>query len=207
MKNLSGYFDYANAIKYACVFTLFLIFNFLEKTVYPYSTAILIAATYINGSALIVPVLYICSFLACGANGLLAQATVCAIFCSVLHLIRKRFNAEKNLGFVALACLSLTGFLIIGDTETLIISEKRVLVAAITVSLAFFCSIAGKAVAQKGLKFKLSYEEVISVFAVIAAIGTGVCNATAPFVWKGISVFIILSCCYLFRFGTGTFIA
>ena len=205
MKKIFRLPDYVSALRYAFVFALFILFNNLENTVLPYSAAVFIAVSYMGGSLIALPALYIGSFAFCGANGLLAQAAVTAGYCTVLDLLYRRFSAKKNFGFVALACLSLSGFVFLGDTYAQIITEKRILVAIITAGLAFFCSVADKAVSEKGLKFKFSYEEMLSVFAVVVAAGIGVCNYLSPVIWKGIAVFSILCACYLLRFGIGTF--
>lgn len=204
MKNLFRSFDYITAFRYVFTFTLFVIFNNLETEVMPYSTAVLIAATFMNGSVIAVPTLFICSFLVCGANGLLAQAAISAAYCAILNFMYIRFSVKKNAGFIALASLSLAGFMVLGDTSAQIIPEKRVIVSLVTAGLAFFCSVADKALSEKGLKYKFSYEETVAVLAVAVAIGIGVCNFVSPLLWKGVTVFAILCCCYFFRFGTGT---
>ncbi|MBO4251764.1 MAG: SpoIIE family protein phosphatase [Clostridia bacterium] len=207
MKKTFRSFDYLSIIRYVCAFALFTLFNKLETTVYPYSAAVFIAATFTGGSYIVLPVLYICSFLVCGANGLLAQAAITAFYCTILNLLYSRFKTTKKLGFVALCCTSLTGFVFLGDTSAYILLEKRILVCAIASGLAFFCSIANKAVSEKGLKYKTSYEETVSIFAAVVAIGIGTCNLVSPVLWKGITVLIILFCCFLLRFGTGTVIS
>ena len=207
MKKLTRRFDYLSATRYAVLFALFILFNNLETSVYPYSTAVFIAATYMGGSLIALPVLFISSFVVCGANGLLAQAAISAFYCALINILYTRFQAKKNLGFVALASMSLLGFILLGDTSAQIAFDKRVLVFAITSALSFFCAIADRAITEKGLKIKFSYEETLSVFAVSIVVGIGVCNTVSPLLWKGISVFIILFSCYLLRFGTGTIIS
>lgn len=199
--------DYTAVLRYVGIFTLFVLFNNLESEVLPYSTAVLIAAAFTGGSFLAVPTLFIGSFAVCGANGLLAQAAVSAVYCTLLNLLYLRFSAKKNAGFISLACFSLIGFIFLGDTSSQILMEKRILVSLVTVGLAFFSALAGKAVGEKGLKFKLSYEETVAVFATVVAVGLGVCNSLSPYIWKGITVFIVLCACYLLRFGTGSFLA
>ncbi len=205
MKKFLRALDIAAVLRYAFIFALFVLFANLETDVLPYSTAVLIAAFFTGGSTVALPPLFVGSFAVCGANGLIAQAAISAVYCAILNLLYARFSAKKNAGFIALACLSITGFIFLGDTSAEIFIEKRILVSLITAGLSFFCSIAGKAVSEKGLKFKLSYEETLSVFAVIIATGLGICNFLSPVLWKGITVFIILLACYLLKFGTCSF--
>ena len=199
--------DYISVLKYIFLFGIFVVLNNLETEIYPYSTATLIAATFTGGSFVVVPLLFLSSFIVCGALGLLAQATVSAGFCIIVKLAYARFGAKMNLGFVAVCCLSLVGFILIGDTERYIIYEKRILVSSVAVGLAFFTAIADKAVSEKGLKYKLSYEEFVAIFAVTVAVGIGVCNYISPYLWKGVIVFAIILTCYLVRFGIGSVIS
>ena len=199
--------DYVSVLRYMFIFGIFVLINNLETDVYPYSTAVLIAATYTGGSLIVIPLLFLSSFLVCGAFGLLAEAAISAGYCIIVRIVYARYGAKRNLGFVALCCLSLIGFLLIGDTEKFLEYDKRVLVSAITMGLAFFFAVADKAVSEKGLKYKLSYEECVAIFAVAIAVGIGACNYISPYVWKGIIVFAILLSCYLMRFGIGSVIA
>ncbi|MBP5465942.1 MAG: SpoIIE family protein phosphatase [Clostridia bacterium] len=204
MKNPLRYYDYTVVIKYLFVFALFIVFNNLESEIQPYSTAVLIACAYSGGNFLPFPPIFICAFLISGSNGLLAQAAISAGFLLTLVLLYKRFDAKKNFGFIILSFLSLLGYIFVGDTSAQSITEKRILVSSITSGLAFFCCVANKAFTEKGLKFKFSYEEYLSVAAVAIAFGIGTCNYLSPVIWKGFTVFMILCCCYLFKFGTGT---
>lgn len=207
MKKSLRAFDYLSVLKFLFIFTLFLLFNFLETDVYPYSAAVFIAATFTGGSYIALPVLFVCSFLVCGANGLLAQSAITAFYCTLLNLLYAKFRVKKNLGFVALCAVSLAGFIFLGDTSRYILLEKRILVSAITVGLAFFCAVADRAISEKGLKLKMSYEETLSVLATTVAVGIGVCNFVSPLLWKGIAIVIILFSCYLLRFGMGTIVS
>ena len=154
MKKPLHAFDYLSVIRYAFVFVLFLLFNNLETRVYPYSAAVFIAATCTGGSYVVLPILYVAAFAVCGANGLLAEAAITAFYCTVLNLLYAKFNVKKNLGFVALCAMSLTGFIFLGDTSHYILLEKRILVFAITAGLSFFCASADRAISEKGLKLK-----------------------------------------------------
>lgn len=201
------YFDYFSVIKYGVLFLSFVLFNGLEKMVYPYSTAVFIAANYLNAAYLPLSVFYLISFTVSGSFGLLAQAAVTVVFCGIVDLLYKKFKVKKNYGFIFITSLSIIGFVIIGDTSKQILIERRLLTSIIAIVISFFCSGAGFAISEKGLKFKLSFEEKVCVAAVTVFVGLGICNIISPYIWKGITVFLILLCCYLFRFGTGTFIS
>ena len=207
MKKRLGNVNYLSVLKYCAVFCLFLLLNSLEKQTFPYAASLLAAELYLGGSIVVCPVLFILSFLAVNAIGLLSSAAIAAGINIVCFLLYKKFPYKNTFSAIVISCLSLIGFLIFGDTEIFYSTEKRVLVFLINCALTVFCCIAGKAVSEKGLKFKYSYEELLSVAAMTVAFGIGVSNLLSPVVWKGISVFLILLCCYLFRFGTATFIS
>ncbi len=199
--------NYLSVLKYSALFGLFLLLNSLEKRAFPYSAALLSADLYLGGSLILSPVLFILSFAAANATGLLASAAITAGVNIVYFLLCKKFSYKNIFSAIIIACIALTGFVVLGDTETPCSTEKRLLVFLINCALTVFSFIACKAVSQKGLKFKYSYEELLSVAAMTVALGIGVCNLIDPIVWKGVSVFLILLCCYFFRFGTATFIS
>lgn len=99
------------------------------------------------------------------------------------------------------------GFVFLGDTQTQIAIDKRILTAILTTVLSFFCILAFFAIHEKGLKFKLGFEEFLSIAIIVSLIGVGVCNLLSPLVWRAVSVVIILICCYLFKSGTTTLIS
>ena len=207
MKKPSRAFDYISIFKYLLIFALFLLFNSLEKTVFPYSLSLLSAELYLGSSIIICPLLFILSFITLNEVGLLACAAIAILIEVVYFLLYRKFNYKNVFSAILLSSLSLIGFLFIGNTEIYFSLEKRILVFLINTALTIVCFISGKALTQKGLKFKFSYEELISVAALSVAIGLGVCNLISPIVWKGVTVFLILFFCYLFKFGTGTFIS
>ena len=82
--------DYISVLRYVFLSGLFILLNNLETEVYPYSTAALIATTYTGDSIVAIPLLFVSSFLVCGANGLLLQAAISAAYCIIVRLIYAR---------------------------------------------------------------------------------------------------------------------
>lgn len=199
-------FDYLAALKYLCIFISFVVFIRLERTVYPYSAAILAAVLYMNCSVVASPLLYIGAYAVTGAFGMLCQSAVTAVFFIIARLIRGSTPSRYGLEYVLFTAISLTGFIIIGDTGVFIGYEKRILVSLITVALSFLAITTLKACAEKGLRNKSGFEEKVSAAVMTVAFGLGVCNMLSPFVWKAAVVFIALAACYIFRFGQGTFL-
>ena len=199
--------DYFSVIKYLLLFALFTVFNRLEQAVYPYSVALLAASVCLSGNVFVSSALYLLSFIVCGANGLIASAAISDAYCIAISLIYRKYKTKHNFAFTMLASFAVLSYLILGDTVTAVPLEKRAIFAAIAVALTFFCTSAGYAVIEKGLKFKLSYEEAVCLATVTVATGLGICNLLTPYVWKGICAFLILCACYLLRFGMGSFIS
>ena len=103
--------------------------------------------------------------------------------------------------------IALLGYLFLGDTTTIIPIEKRILDILFTCLLTLVLIITGNTVAVKGLKYKLNYEEIATLVTVVSLIGLGLSNFVSPYLWRSISVFIILLSCYVYRVGLGTLIA
>ena len=200
-------FDYASVIKYLLLFCGFVIFNNVEKTVLPYSTAIFVAGVYMNCSLIAAPLLFIASFAVTGSFGMLAQSAVTAAFFIIIRCIYRKFRTRSGFEYVIFAAIALIGFIVIGDTETFIPYDKRVMVSVFTVFLSLLAIIAFKALSEKGLKSKMGYDETAAIAAITVALGLGISNLASPYVWKAVTVFFVLLSCYVFRFGLGSFIS
>ncbi len=199
--------DYISVFKYLFALMGFVLLNSLEQTPYPYSTALFIAEMVTGSSPILLPLLYLSSFLIVGKPSLLLSALIPATLFFAITLVYKKFRVKLRYELILFACLSMLGFILIGDTASEIPLEKRLLVSLMTVALTFLSIIALKAVNEKGLRYKLGFEEYISIAVLISSLGLGVCNLISPLLWKGLSALILLSVCYLYRSGTGSLVS
>lgn len=207
MKNKFKSLDYISVIKYIFIFIFFLLFNNLERTILPYSASIFTAVLVCGGSMFLTPVLFILSFVIQGQFGLIPSCAIIAVVITTSIAFYRKFGVKPKYEILVFLGLSFLGFIFLGSTTNDIVMEKRVLTLILTVALCFFTTTATKAVTEKGLKFKLGFEEFASVALVVAITGIGVCNLSSPLVWKGISVFILLLVCYIYRTGIATIIS
>ncbi len=199
--------DYLSVVKYLFVFTAFILLNFLERDIYPYSTALFIAGMVTGSSPFILPILYLCSFLIVGKPSLLLSALAPAGLFFIIVLVYNRFKVKPRFELAFFTVVSTLGYILIGDTALAVPVERRILVSLITVALTFLSILAINAIAHKGLRFKLGFEEYVAIAVLTASLGLGVCNLVSPFLWKGISALILLLVCYLYRFGTGSLVS
>lgn len=201
------YFDFISVIKYVVLFLVFLIFNNLENQILPYSSAILTTCLLLDNLTVIPCLIYICSFLIMGDVGLLGASGVYLLVLFPISLLYRKYKTKTHYEFVAYTFVGMLGFVFLGSSTTLISLEKRILTTILTTCLCFLSLTSGKAIKEKGLKFKLTFEELFSVSIMTAVLGIGVSNLISPFLWKGISIFLILFCCYIYRTGIGTIIS
>lgn len=204
MKTFFKSIDYFCVLKYACILFSFLVFANLETTPLPYSAGIYVAVLA-NGSAIITTsLLYLGSFLLINAPGLLgSQAILCLLF-MIISLVYRKFNIKTKLEMSAYLIVGLLGFIFLGDTAIDFSLEKRLFTSILTVALSMIAIIAINALNEKGLKYKLNFEETLSISILIAVFGTGVCNFLSPFVWRAICVFLILFTCFVYKTGIAT---
>ncbi len=193
--------DYFSVLKYFSVFSLFLIFAKLEKPVLPYSVAVYVSSVALGGNLIITPLLFLTSFLVLGEPGLLATATLPILIFTPLILIYKKYNVKLRYEVLAFSVLSMLTYIFLGNTSYHTELQKRILVSILTVLLTFIILIAGNAVIKKGLKFKLGRDELTALALVVALTGLGVSNLFSPYVWKAISVFVILVVAFIYRAG------
>ncbi len=199
--------DFITVSKYAVLTLLFYIFNNLEPTVLPYSSAIFISALLFNCSLIITPILYLGSFIICGEMGLMASGGIFVLVLIPIVCVYKSFNSKTYYEFVAYTLIGMLGFIFLGNTANQVLLEKRILTSILTTFLSFLCIVAGKSITQKGLKFKLDFEEVFAIGIMTAIFGLGICNTFSPFFYKAVCVFGVLWACYMFRRGLGSIFA
>ncbi len=199
--------DFISVFKYALLMLLFYIFNNLEPTVLPYSSAVFISALIFDCSLILTPVLYLGSFMLCSEMGLLASGGVFVLVTIPIIIVYKSFKSKTYYPFVAYTLIGMLGFVFLGNTVKEVLLEKRILTAVLTTFLSFLCIIVAKSLSQKGFKFKLDFEEIFAVGIMTAILGLGICNAFSPFIYKSICVFLILSACFIFRRGLGSIFA
>ncbi len=207
MKSFHKNYDYLTVFKYLFILLTFIIFNNLEKEVLPYSSAIFTACLVLGSSIFTTSILYILSFLILGEVGLLGASGIFILVLSPIAFIYRKFKVKSYAEFLAYTLVGLLGFLFLGSTNKDILMEKRILTIILSTLLCYIAIISGKAMVEKGLKFKLGFEEVLSVAIICAIFGLGICNTFSPFVFKPISIFFILFCSYIYRAGIGSIIS
>ncbi len=196
--------DYLTVIKYLIVFFCFLVFSKLEHSPQPYSAALYISA--LSSGLAIIPttLLYFASTLILGATGLLGTQAIISFVTIIITLIYSKQRAKIRLEFTACALLGMLGYVFLGDTMNQVLLEKRIFVSILTVILTFICLISTKAVCEKGLKFKLGFEEFASLIVMVSIFGIGICNFISPYFWRAVAVLMILIVCYIYRTGIAT---
>jgi len=207
LKNPFKRLDYVSLLGYLIILLSFMLFNCIEKQILPYSVSILTAVIMQGGSLIVSPLLFLLAFILQGQTGLLGSMAISAIILSIIVFIYRKYSHAPRYEILCFLALSLLGFILLGNTTIEIPLLKRVLTALLCVVLTFFTITALKAVKEKGLKFKFGFEELASVALCVGVLGVGACNLFSPIVWKGLSVFILLLVCFLYRTGIATIVS
>ncbi len=207
MKRAFRRLNHLSVIKYILLFVAFMTINKLENEIYPYSAGLFSAAISLGCSVIFTPLVFIGTLAIQRAYGILPSAGISAAFIVAVKLVYAKFKVKIKYETAIFTAISLIGFLIIGNTQTVLSMEKRVAVTLLSSFLSVAFYLGGKAVSEKGLRAKFSHEEYAAVAAVAVIIGIGVSNLVSPYAWKGVSFFVILCAGYLLRFGFGTFVS
>ena len=207
LKNFKNFTDVSIVAKYSLLLLFFLSFNLLESQVLPYSLAVLVSALSLGASIISAPLLFIASFLILGQVGLLGQAAISAVILSVLAAIYLKLEIKVKLETPLYTLIAVLPFIFLGNTDIQIDLTKRVLTAILTVILTLITTVAGKAIKEKGLKFKLGFEEIAAITVGVACFGLGISHLISPLFFKGLSVLIILLSCYVYRTGIATVVS
>lgn len=207
MKKRKNPLYYLSVIKYILLLFCFMIFGSLERETFPYSVAPFAAALNLGFSLVISLAELILASVILGAYGSLLPIAVSAVFLAAVKLLYSRLRIKVKSELAVFTAISLLCYLFLGDSSLNTTFEKRALVLLVTSFFAPVLYIAGKAFGEKGLKIKFSYEEFAASAIAVIATGLGVCNLLSPYVWKGVTLFSLLTACYLLRFGLGTFVS
>ncbi len=193
--------DYATVLRYLLFFISVIVMNNLQKRVMPYSFALLVSASFNGLNAVICSLLYLISFLCQGAVGLLLSGAISCAIIIIVNALYKKFSVSVKYEIVLLGAVGMLVFALIGDTSEKLGTETVILCAVITTLLTFVCHVFINAVLKKGLKYKLGYDEFFSVAIITVLFGLGVSNAFSPYIWKGVSVLLILLCAFVYKKG------
>ena len=195
-------FDFLTIINYAFTLLGFLIFNNIESQILPYSIALFVALM-VNGAGVVsTPLLFLSSFLLSRRPDLLICAFVPAVIFFVVMLFYKKARSKPKLESLLYTIVSLIAFVIINNYSVQISLFKKIVVSLIIIALTLVLTISIKAITNKGLKFKFSFEENLCLTISLVFCGLGICNFLSPAVWKSLSVFILLLTVYLFKADT-----
>lgn len=207
MKKFYRITDAGAVIKHILVFFTFTIFNYLENEFYPYSIAIYSTCVFGDFSFFSVSTLFLFAiFLESGTGSLLPMAISCTFFGLVKLLYKKTNTKIKHLSAV-FTLIAMIPFVILGSSEFFISYEKRILVSLICSFLTLISTISVNAISSKGLKYKMTYEEITSITACIILVGIGVSRLVSPLAWKGLAIFLALMVGYLYKSGTAPLVA
>ena len=207
MKKIKELTDVSVVIKYLIVTIVFLTFNAIEGQIYPYSCAVLVSALSLGASPICTPFLYVACFLAVGEVGLLGQAAISAILIACISAIYLKCNVKIKNETPLYALITILPFVFLGDTSIQIPLYKRILTALLTVILSVITTVAGRAIKEKGLKYKLGFEELSAVGVCVAIFGLGVSHLISPLFFKGFSILIILLASFVYRTGIASVIS
>ena len=199
--------DYHSVIKYALFFLTVVVFNNLEKNVMPYSTAIVVSSIFNGLNPILSSLLFLLSFVIYNQMGLLLFGAVSCLIFTVIFYIYKKLNITPKYEIILLGAVSMVVFVLIGDTLRVISTESRIICAVLTTLLTFISHVFIKAVTQKGLKFKLGYDEFFSIGIICVLFGLGISNSFSPYVWKGVTIVLIMMTAYLYKKGFCTLVS
>ncbi len=207
MKKKSKAFDYTTILKYVSILFCFLCLNKLEPTIYPYCTACYSSFIALGSNFISTSIIYLCSFIILNRPGLIASSAISIGVLFFIKLIRLKFKSNTKSEYAFFTAIALFGFIFLGDTQLQIQMEKRILCLLLSSVFTLIFTTSLYAIEKKGFKYKLNPEEVIALISTLTILGIGLSNLVSPILWKGLSVFIILSTVYLFKSGVAVTIS
>jgi hypothetical protein len=133
-------FDFVSILKYAFVFFSFLVFNNLEREIYPYSISIFIAYLYGGLNPFITLFLLLSSLLVFNKIGYFFISGILGIVFFIIFLATKKLKRKLKFELVGICLLTLIPFLIFGDFYSYIKIERRIITTILILFLTFLSS-------------------------------------------------------------------
>lgn len=196
-------FDFLSVIKYLFLFLFYLAFGSITTPPTIFSTAILTSSIALGFHFISSPLLYLLSFVAIGRNDLLLPALISVGVILVIFFAYKIKRRTIGAEIFLYTLLSLLGFVFLNPVSL----TKNITESIITSFISVVFYVGAKAFIEKGVKYKLGYEELLTIFISIALFGVGISNLISPHVWKSVSLIFLLICCFIYKLGTGSLIS
>ena len=194
---------YFRLLKYIAVAAGFLFINSVTDKETFIGISLLIALLY-NGCSLIVTPLLLIGASVLTAKSLLLPLTISSAFITLVFLTYRLTKSQIRYELILYTVLSCVPFIF---TKTGQIITQNLVVSLCTLLLSGILTVALKAISEKGLKYKMNFEEIICIALTVIALGLGVNNFVGYGVWKLITVFIILITTYVYRLGISGLVA
>ncbi len=209
MKKLRNAFNFVALIKYVVFFGFYYLFCYVYAPAPVFSVAPY-ATTVCTGNNLVACTFLFLLALFFSANGTVIPAmTVCAVFFitvnSVYHFTKRKIKAE----IIGYTLISLLGYIFMGEISSTQVTplEKRIIFSLISVIFTYIFFLSYNITVKKGVKFKLNFFEIVSLFSLFVLIGLGITNGLSPTVYKCLCLLIIFFASYIYRLGITTLIA
>lgn len=200
-------FDYISLLKYISLFFFYMVISSIQKEENVYSVSVFISSLFSGSNIFLTLLLHFGTLLLNGGKGLLL-AVSCSDGCIIItYLLYKKYKKQAGLEIFTYSLLSLIPFVFLGNTLVFIDYTTRILQTVFSGLLTLVLFKTVKAVNEKGLKFKLNYEEYLTVALSTVILGIGISNFTSPLIWKAICVFLILLISYVYRIGISSLTA
>ena len=181
---------YKSVARYAFVLLSFVLFSSLDRSFTPFSLALLVGNLYVGLNPIVLLTLYIASFTVSFSVRTLLCESMGGIFFTAVFCIMKRGGKHPSASLSIFSIIALLPYILM---ETCYDYTLRVVLAAAIVLLSFVMIPAVKVWLVKGLKYKLSVDEIVSAALAYALFGYGSIMLAGELPWKCVSVFLILS--------------
>ncbi len=175
----------------------FLILSSVSEDAPILSLSLLISIEGVSFSPFFVPLAFVLSFLTNKSSFLLyslVTAVISVIFFGIFRLKEKTPKIE----ILPLLCSLIILYVLFPINGKIIFSENKIYGGIFTLLFSCITFIATRSLVKKNFKIKLGLEELFSVFTVFSIAGLGISNFISPLVFKGIAIFTLLACGYLF---------
>ena len=166
----------------------------------PFAIPLLIANIYIGLSPLLSCALFVAAYLLSLSISVTAVAAMSGAVAAIFFLITNKIGKKPNFSLALITAVALAPYVLVRDCHNLTV---RLILAGVCVPLVFVFVSAAKVFLVKGLKYRLSTDEIVSAAALFSVASYGAINLFSAPVYECFAVAAILvsgmimrrSCC------------
>ena len=194
-------FNFKKAGRYALSFTGYVLLTFTDGKYPPLSLPLLSANLFVGLNPFASFILYLLPFLFSLSMLTIAAAAAGGIVTVVYYLIMNKLKRKPKIELALVLAIAVAPYVAIRDCHNI---TARAIIAAACVPLGFVFISAARVFLVKGLKYRLSTDEIVSASVLYVAAAYGAVNLSSEAIYEAFALYVVLLSASLLKGGVSS---